>query len=481
VRIRTRLFLGYFVIVAAGFYYLLDWIVDDLRPRYLESMEESLVDTANILSVMFTDAIPESTNRVEAFRSAFNDVRKRRFSALIYDLEKTEVDLRVYITDANGIVIFDSDNGRDEGEDYSQWNDVHRTLAGEYGARATRTDPDDPTTTILHVSAPVKAGEQIVGALTACKPSVSANLFISAAQNKIIIAGAAAALSVLLVGMATSTWITRPIEKLTDYAVAVRDGRKMRIPDLGKSEFGVMGRALDEMREALEGKEYVEHYVQTLTHELKGPLTAIRGAAELMHEDMEPERRERFLRNVQVETARIQRIVDRLLVLSSLETRTGLRDVEDIDIGRLITELVESLRSHDPSKTIVVEELPEQAPKVRGERFLLFHALHNLVHNAVEFSPKGGIITIAVRDGAMIELTVTDDGDGIPEYAQSRIFDRFYSLRRPDTGRKSSGLGLPFAWEVAELHGGTITVENRPEGGARAIMRLPRSGDEAVS
>ncbi len=474
-RIRTRLFLCYFIIVAAGFYYLVDWILDDLRPRYLESVEESLVDTANILSSIFTDVLAEGTEPAEAFRHTFEDVKKRRFSARIYEFEKTHVDLRVYATDSEGIVVFDSDDGRDEGADYSQWNDVYRTLAGEYGARATRTDPEDPSTTILYVAAPLRSGENTVGVLTVCKPLLSGNLLIRGAQQKIIIVGIAAGLSVLLLGLVTSTWITRPIEKLTQYAMAVRDGKRIGLPDLGNSEIGVMGKALDEMREALEGKEYVEQYIQTLTHGLKGPLSAIRGAVELLQEDMGPERRGRFLRNVEVETARLQRIADRLLLLASLESRKGLRDVEDIDLVRLIGELIESSAVHVSSRKIDLTSSPEKAYLVRGERFLLYHALHNLIQNATEFTSEEGAIEIAITESDMIDISVMDDGPGIPEYALDRVFERFYSLQRPDTGRKSSGLGLSFAREVAELHGGTVSVQNRPEGGVKASFRLPQS------
>ncbi len=473
-KIRTRLFLCYFFIVAAGFYYLVDWILDDLRPRYLESVEESLVDTANILSSIFTQTMGDGSDPAESFRSVFEDVKKRQISARIYEFEKTIVDLRVYVTDSDGIVVFDSEDGRDEGSDYSNWNDVYLTLAGKYGARATRTDPEDPSTAILHVAAPLRSGGKTVGVLTVCKPLLSGNLLIRSAQQKIIIAGIAAGLSVLLLGLVTSTWITRPIEKLTQYAMAVRDGKRTGLPDLGKSEIGVMGKALDEMREALEGKEYVEQYIQTLTHGLKGPLSAIRGAVELLQEDLEPERRSRFLKNVDVETERIQRIADRLLLLASLETRKGLRDVEDLDLVHLVGEVIESFEAHAPSKEIKLLSSTGENHIVRGERFLLYHALNNLIQNAVEFTSENGAIEMMVTESDMIEMTVQDDGSGIPEYALDRVFERFYSLQRPDTGRKSSGLGLGFVREVAELHGGMVSVENRPEGGVKASFRLPK-------
>ena len=112
-----------------------------------------------------------------------------------------------------------------------------------------------------------------------------------------------------------------------------------------------------------------------------------------------------------------------------------------------------------------------------GESFLLESALHNLLQNAIDFSPEGTAIRIRVAPDAAaqhVEITVEDTGPGIPDYALPRLFERFYSLQRPDTGRKSSGLGLCFVREAAALHDGSIRVENRTDSrGTRAVLRLP--------
>lgn len=123
-------------------------------------------------------------------------------------------------------------------------------------------------------------------------------------------------------------------------------------------------------------------------------------------------------------------------------------------------------------------EVNGEAVLVRGERFLLARAVANLVQNAVDFSPKGGRVHVAVRREAerVVAVVVEDDGPGVPEFARERIFERFYSLPRPHSGRKSSGLGLSFVREVADLHEGSVRVENRAEGGARATLMLRRSG-----
>jgi two-component system sensor histidine kinase CreC len=120
-------------------------------------------------------------------------------------------------------------------------------------------------------------------------------------------------------------------------------------------------------------------------------------------------------------------------------------------------------------------ELPESC-RVNGDRFLLQRALANLLHNALEFSPEGGSIDVAVASTRRHhEIRVRDHGPGLPEFAEKRVFDRFYSLPRPGTGRKSTGLGLSFVREIADLHHGTVELKNHPEGGALAVLRLPKS------
>jgi len=191
---------------------------------------------------------------------------------------------------------------------------------------------------------------------------------------------------------------------------------------------------------------------------------------------MAPEPRERFLGNVRVEADRIQRLVDRLLLLSSLEGRKGVQDVDEIELSTLVGDTVETMRTATAARNLNVTVDLSGPVMMRGERFLIHHALVNLLRNAIEFSPDGGKIAIAcASDSRRALITVDDEGPGIPEYARQRIFERFFSLPRPDTGKKSSGLGLTFVHEVALLHGGSVTLTNLDGKGVRAELRLALS------
>ena len=126
----------------------------------------------------------------------------------------------------------------------------------------------------------------------------------------------------------------------------------------------------------------------------------------------------------------------------------------------------------------------EIAPTVMicGDAFLLEVALMNLLQNACEFSPQGGLVKLTVqRNAETVHCTIEDEGPGLPDYAIERVFDRFYSLPRPSTGHKSSGLGLCFVREIALLHQGSVSLKNRPSRGAIATLVLPVSKTPRVA
>ena len=114
---------------------------------------------------------------------------------------------------------------------------------------------------------------------------------------------------------------------------------------------------------------------------------------------------------------------------------------------------------------------------MRADRFLLFQALSNLMQNAIDFSPVDSSIELDGRiEDKHLHFTVEDHGTGIPDFALEKVFDKFYSLQRPDSGKKSTGLGLNIVKEIAVLHKGSVKLENRPDTGVRATLTLPIVG-----
>ncbi|RJP83913.1 MAG: two-component system sensor histidine kinase CreC [Desulfobacteraceae bacterium] len=474
-RLGTRIFLCYVAILIICFSFPIKWTLDNLRIRYLEGVEDSLSDQANILASWVGVQMENGNFRTAELVEVFKDVNNRKLSARIYSMLKTHVDMQIYITDAAGIVIFDSEDASRVGENYNEkWRDVQLTLRGEYGARSTKTDAKDPDSSVLHVAAPIMAAGKIAGVLTVVKPTTTINMLLATAITRLELVFGISTLVAVLLSFLVSLWMTSPIKRLTQYADDMSNGKRTPFPRLDKSEIGEMGKSFERMQEALEGKRYVEGYVQTLTHEIKSPLSAIRGAAELLEEKMAPDQQARFLGNIRNEAGRIQDIVDRLLELSALENLKILEKREKILFSSLIRAALESKDAILSKKGLrVVSQFPSDV-MIEGEPFLLRQALSNLLQNAIDFSPAGGKIELKGEvAGNMLNLSVRDYGPGVPDYAKPKLFDKFFSLQRPDTGKKSTGLGLNFVREVALLHKGDISLDNCPDGGLRALLSIP--------
>lgn len=475
-RLGTLLFAAFTLILAVCFAYPAMLLFDRLRIVYLESAEEPLVDTANVLAELLGQAAERSgALDVGPLREGFARADARTLSARIYAITKQHVDLDVYVTDAAGIVLFDSRGVAEPGADYATWRDVSLTLAGKYGARVSG-DPNHPSIPrALHVAAPVLVQGRIAGVLTVVKPTTSVKSFMRAVEPRLFTLGAVAAGVAIILALSISLWLTQQVGRLTRYAEDVRHGRRVPFPKLARTELLHMGLAFERMRASLAGQAYVEQYVRALTHELKSPISALRGAAEILETpDLPAAERARFLSNIQSETRRVQDLVDRMLELSELEVRRALPERAPVALAPMLRTILESLGALVSQKALRTELDTSDELLVQGDAFLLHLALSNLVKNAVEFSPHGGCIRVRCeRADAELRVVVEDEGPGIPAYAKDRVFERFYSLERPDTGRKSTGLGLNFVKEIAALHRGRVAIDNRPEGGLRACFAIP--------
>lgn len=458
------------LVIISGFHFLLRYQLDEVAPRTFQATEETLVDTANLLASMIGEDLDPGP-----LPDAFPAARQREFRARIYEHVKTRVGLHCYVTDADGIVVFDSDNNRRTGEDYSRFIDVSRTLRGEYGARSSRIDENDPTTSILHVAAPIGDPLHPAGVLTLTKPQADVLAIVNRRRAEIWWGTGLIGGGILCFVTAVFIWQYRPVGRLTDYARAIEEGRRPSMPKLGAGrEVNTLARALESMREALEGRKYAERYVQTLTHEMKSPLAGIRGAAELLDEEMPEEDRRRFMDNIRAEALRADRLLNRLLELSALEGRSGLDVTAEADLREITARAIDQARPMAELAGVRLDiELPDDSVPLKGDPFILRAAITNLLENAIDFSPAGESVRISLTPGDPVTLTIEDRGPGIPDYAREKIFERFFSLRQLNTGRKGTGLGLTLVKETAELHGGTIALDPVEPNGTRATLTLP--------
>ena len=539
-RLVLKLFLGFFLITGIAAFFVMRVFVNEVKPGVRQAMESTLVDAANVLAEMAAADVKDGTIRSGSFTRNLAKARQRDLKAMVWRFPKRSLDYRVTITDAKGIVIYDS-LGRDLGRDNSRWNDVYRTLRGEYGARSSPEIAGEEGDTVMHVAAPVydpADGRTLIGVLSLAQPNRSIDPFIAASQRAIIERGAWLIGLSALVGVLVTMWLTTGLGQLSRYARAVSAGEPVPPPRRRRDEIGDLGQALETMRRKLEGKAYVEQYVQSLTHEMKSPLAAIRGAAELLQEPLPEADRVHFARSIVDQQERLTETIDKLLALAEVEqhgwlqtrdpialpalladaaaaaqvraqaagVRVHIGNVPDLRVqgdGYLLRQALHNLidnaiafspsgaeialpalladataaaqvRAQAAGVALQVNAVPDL--RVHGDGYLLRQALHNLIDNAIAFSPSGAEIALQAEvDGQGVRLQVADRGAGIPDYARERVFERFYSLARPGSGRRSSGLGLPFVQEVARLHDGRASVDIREGGGTVASLWLPLS------
>ena len=475
-RLVMKLFLGFFLIVGIAAFFVMRVFVNEVKPGVRQAMESTLVDAANVLAEMAAADVKAGTINSGTFTRNLAKARQRDLKAMVWRFPKRALDYRVTITDAKGIVIYDS-LGRDVGRDNSRWNDVYRTLRGEYGARSSPETPGEEGNTVMHVAAPVYDpgdGRTLIGVLTLAQPNRSIDPFIAASQRAIIERGAWLIGLSALVGVVVTMWLTTGLGQLSRYARAVTAGEPVPPPRRRRDEIGDLGQALETMRRKLEGKAYVEQYVQSLTHEMKSPLAAIRGAAELLQEPMADADRAHFARSILEQQERLTETIDKLLALAEVEQHGWLQTRAPIALPELLQQTVAAAQVRAQAAGVEVRTDAVADLSIQGDAYLLRQALNNLVDNAVAFSPSGTevVLQAQVEDGG-VRLQVADRGAGIPDYARDRVFERFYSLARPGSGRRSSGLGLPFVQEVARLHDGRVQLQARDGGGTVASLWLP--------
>jgi two-component system sensor histidine kinase CreC len=471
VSLTARLLTGFLVLALAGYYFIFEPLMEGVERQYLGAAEEPMIDAAELLAGIVSQELTTKSSLPSSFGIGLERAAKRRLGARIYNLRKERVLMDAYVTDGRGVVLYDSGHPERVGQDFSMYNDVSRTLAGTYGARSTREDQYNDKSSVMYVGAPLIVNSQIVGALCVYKPQGALHGFIAETRRELTTLAIVSAAIFMLVGFLLSRWITSPLVQLTRYAEAVTRGERPVPPVMPGHQLRVLADSVERMRDALEDRNYVQSYVQTLSHEMKAPVAAIQGAAELLEEsDLPTERRERFLANIRVESARLQHLIEQLLALASLESRKRLENPQRLDLAQVGRRVAAEMAAHGGA--VDFDAAGDCA--VRGDEFLLETAVRNLVRNALEFSPAGAPVELRVaREGGEVVATVADRGPGVPDYAKEKVFDRFYSLPRPATGRKSSGLGLCFVREAAALHRGEARLEARPGGGTVAVLRMP--------
>jgi two-component system OmpR family sensor kinase len=294
---------------------------------------------------------------------------------------------------------------------------------------------------------------------------------------------------VIIVGGGTfvgSWWLgastVRPVHEIIDQTEAIGAGTLghhiSAHADIREYErlVGVLNTMLDRIDEAFETQR---RFTTDASHELRSPLTALRGELELaLRRERSPDEYRRVLDSALEEAERLSDMAENLLTLARSDAGAIKPRLAQVDLCERVASVVERLQPRATARDVALTVASEGPLRMVGDGALLDRLAWNLTDNALKFAPPGGRVEVALttRNGNAV-ITVSDDGPGIPPEDLQRVFERFYrSPESVDPG--GSGLGLAIVRAIARAHGGQARVENLAEGGAAFTVLLPRSGPQ---
>ena len=475
--IGTKLFLLYFIISST-----LLWVF--AHRTAVESAKSVMVEVSSLMSRVASQNNKDGEIDLETFESLIvNYLRSQKNTIDKNNNQKLE-NLAIYVTNKDGLLVLDS-RGLILGKDMSSHNEVGSALSGSKDITRvvveTISGPKKARGAVieyfyksrfLNASNPIYGNNgEILGAVVVVAP-----LMDLLDQNYLLQFIFYIFLISLIFGALGSYRISRNIRRIQKYTSSLFSGEDVAIPDLN-NQFNNLAKTIENARAEVELKDDVEQYIDTLAHELRTPITGIQLTAENLLTPMSDKQRKRFIENILDSNKHMDLLVNRLLDLSRIERREALKVIETLNILQAINSV---LRAPSRIKNIADKDLNiilevNSKSLISAEKILLEQAIGNIINNALDFSPKSGTITIKSSEtNSSISIIVLDDGPGIPPQVLNKLFTRFFSVSRPDTGIRGNGLGLRFVRKIMQLHGGEVTLQNRfIQHGAEAKLRFP--------
>jgi two-component system, OmpR family, sensor kinase len=312
---------------------------------------------------------------------------------------------------------------------------------------------------------------------------------VRATQRRLLLIGGAVSGVVLIAIGFAAYWLTRrelgPLERMTErsQAIAAGDLSQRVEPDDPRTEVGRLGAALNTMLgeiergfgERIAAEKRLRQFVADASHELRTPVTSIRGFAELFRRGASdrPDDLANVMRRIEQEGERMGELVEELLLLAQLDQGLPL-ERRPVDVAAVVEAGVDAARAADPERPIHVDS--QSSLVVLGAESRLRQVVDNLLTNALAHTPPGTVIHVRLTtEDEQAVLEVADQGPGVPLEEVDRIFERFYRTDRSRTRSQGGvGLGLAIVRSVAEAHGGAVAYRPRPGGGSIFRVSLPR-------
>jgi signal transduction histidine kinase len=320
------------------------------------------------------------------------------------------------------------------------------------------------------------AGGVGLGFIVVARPRAVFTDTLRALLPSLALSGLAALAFAALVAALLSRTITRPLRDLVAGVRRFAGGDYgTRVPLAGPSEVAEMGTAFNEMAGEIQRSRGSEQaFLADISHELRTPLTSIQGFAQAIVEgEARGDAVSHVAEIIHREARRLVRMVEGLLQVARLESGAQSMAREDIAPARLLESAVAALEVQAKDAGVTFDVAGTDAlPTLHGDPDKLAQLFLNVLDNAVKHSPRGTTVHIrGSRDNGAVLIRVRDAGSGLPQGAQTRLFQRFY--RGENAQRDGAGLGLAIAQAIAQAHGGSIRASNVDGGGAEFAVRLP--------
>jgi len=514
-------------------------LFEHVKPTAQQVIEDTLLDTSKIMAANLQEPVqsgqisnPTYQQQLDsafiAQPASFKDHSiKSKTAKTAYSLDnepeykqKTASSFRLYVTNNQGIVLYDSLPASDnaEGADYSRWNDVYLTLRGQYGARSTPDTNSTRGSSIMYVAQPIKNDlGHLIGVVSVGKPVDSVLPYLDNTRQRMLITTLLISIVSLILAGLVAWWLQQSISLVTRYTSALAEDTKKPYFYLGH-ELNSLTDTIESMKHRLENRAYVSDYVHTLTHELKSPLTAIRASGELLEDDnLELDDRQMLSQAIGEQSIKMQQLIDRLLLLAKVEQPTFRLNRQAISLIPILTSLtkdssvkvqqrhlapIKFLIDHKQINHIAAEQNYPPAllakTTIAADRFWLVQALQNVLDNAIYFADAEVRIELTTA-GDSVTVDIFNDGQPLADYAIAKAFDRYFSLshqkQSPQANgnnlKKGTGLGLTLVKQVIEHHGGSVSIDNvddyinhtttktlsRPSQGVLVRIILPLASD----
>ena len=401
---------------------------------------------------------------------------------LVFVRMGAEIRARIQVVSKAGVVMFDSDGDAWIGRDLTGRPEVIEALGGSYSARNRLTA--DRRFMYFYVAQPIK--DEAKNVLGVAYIVAHTNPIVQAIQRMVANQRLATYIALACAGLVATVMaltMTRRLRALMRETRSFASGQTpLGAPPRGGDEIAELGRAVHRMADEIESRNiYNRDFIQTTLHELKTPLTAIRGAAEVLEgvkggEDGEAsDLRKRFLGIVGFQARRLMQLVGELRELTRVDVELSRTPRVDVDYGSFVKDAVARLADTFPEPhaelVVVVPDDPVHLQLVPGR---IEQVLANLLDNAFRYTPPAGQVTIMVEKDVVVSTTVADNGCGIVPSNIDRVFDRFFTTERSQRPQDyGSGLGLAIAASIVRRHQGEIRVTSELGEGTRFTFDIP--------